>query len=295
MTPDTPPRDALDGLLAGSLRWLGSNLHFFPENMQATFELAILCHCWVRSRPADARLAEASSLLRDVWRKPWFQHKITAHPVHAYLYELLYAAMAPSGVVIQTESIPHNRPRHEGARLPAEHLAYLHLEARYYSELAGIPQSAVPYTELCKSTILGYARSAAEVSDDDAYLVAHIAFYLGDFGQRVPLLDEGDLDRAATVVAGLLDRCVQRGHNWDLASELVVAQYCLGGDPLRTASGRAAIAGLAAAQLADGSLPGRSPVRPQGSSAAERFRKRYHPTLAATMMAALVPAPRPAT
>jgi hypothetical protein len=295
MTPDTLRSDVLDGLLAGTLRWLGSNLHFFPENMQATFELAILCRCWARSRPADVRLDEASSLLRDLWQQPWFQEKIIAHPVHAYLYELLYAALAPAGVQVQTAGIPRTRPRHESAKLPAEHLAYLRLEARYYSDLAGIAQDAAPYPELYKSTILGYVRDAHEVPEDGAYLAAHIAFYLGDFGQRVPPLDPGDLDHAAAVAADLLERCVRSGHNWDLASELVLAQFCLGGDPLRTTVGQSAITALAAAQLADGSLPRRSPDQSQGSSAAESFRKRYHPTLAATLMAALVPARRAIT
>lgn len=295
MTPDTLRCEVLDELLAGTLRWLGSNLHFFPDNMQATFELAILCHCWAWCRPADARLGEASSLLRDVWQQPSFREKVIAHPVHAHLYELLYAGLAPAGVPVQSTGIPRTPPRHEGAKLPADHLAYLRLEARYYSELAGIAQDAMPYTEIYKSTILGYVRSAHEVPEDDAYLVAHIAFYLGDFGRRVPPLDRGDRDHAAAVAAGLLERCVRRGHNWDLASELVVAQFCLGSDPLRTASGRAAISALAAAQLADGSLPGRSLPRPGKSSGAEMFRKRYHSTLAATMMASLVPVRRAIT
>jgi hypothetical protein len=289
------PRGALDELLSATLRWLGNNLHFFPGNTKATIELALLNHFWARSRPADRRLEEVSHLLCEVWRDPGFREQIIALPHHAYVPERANAGLAPIGAPVRRGALPRTPPRHEHADLPAEHLAFLRLEARYYADLAGVAQSAVPYSELYRSTVLGSSVSASDISDDDAYLVAHIAFYLGDFGWRVPPLSPGDLDHAASVVAGLLERCGRRGHNWDLASELVLAQYCLGGDPLRTRGGRAAIAGLATAQLADGSLPGRAPARQPGLPATDGFRYRYHPTLVATLMAALVSAGPPVT
>lgn len=278
----------LDELISGTLRWLSGNLHFFPGNTQATFELAILCRCWARSRPADARLDEASCLLREVWRQPGFAKQIRADPHHAHLFEVSYLALAP-GVALQRAGIPRTRPRHEDPKLSARDAAYLRLEAHYYSELAGLPQPAAPYAELYKPTLLGNLRDVSAVSGDRAYLVAHIAFYLSDFGGRRPALSQSDLDQAAAIVAGLLERCVERGDNWDLASELVIAQLCLGGDPLRTASGQVAIRRLTAEQLSDGSLPSRPSARPQAPlPAAESFRMRYHSTLAATLMAVLV-------
>jgi hypothetical protein len=287
------PRGALDELLSGSLTWLGNNLHFFPGNTKATIELALLNRLWARSRPADRRLEEVSRLLSEVWRDPGFREQILALPHHAYVSELAYAGLAPAGAPVRRGPLPRTPPRYEQADLPAEHLAYIRLEARYYGDLAGVAQPAVPYSELYRSTILGSSVSASDISDDDAYLVTHIAFYLGEFGARVPPLSPGDADHAAAVVAGLLERCVRRGHNWDLASELVLAQYCLGGDPLRTSGGRDAIAGLATAQLADGSLPGRTPPSKPGLPPPDGFRYRYHSTLAATLMAALVSARHP--
>lgn len=286
-------RGALDELLSASLRWLGSNLHFFPGHTKPTIELALLNHFWARSRPADRRLEEVSRLLCEVWRDPGFREQIVALPHHAYVAELAYAGLAPAGVPVRRGEPPRTPPRYEHADLAAQHLAFIRLEARYYGDLAGLAQPAVPYAELYRSTVLGSGVSASDISDDDAYLVTHILFYLGDFGWRVPPLSPGDLEHAAAVVAGLLERCVRRGHNWDLASELVLAQYCLGRDPRQTRGGRAAIAGLATAQLADGSLPGRSPARPPGLPAADGFRYRYHSTLVATLMAALVSAGRP--
>jgi hypothetical protein len=280
------PRGALDKLLSASLGWLGSNLHFFPGSTKATIELALLNHFWARCRPADRRLEEVSRLLSEVWRDPRFREQIVALPHHAYVAELAYVGLAPVGAPVRPGTPPRTPSRYEHADLPAEHLAFIRLEARYYQDLAGVAQSAVPYSELYRSTVLGSSVSASDITDEDAYLVAHIAFYLGDFGWQVPPLSPGDLDHAAAVVAGLLERCGRHGHNWDLASELALAQYCLGGDPLRTSGGRTVIAGLAAAQLADGSLPGRAPAR----QPADGFRARYHSTLVATLMAALVSA-----
>jgi hypothetical protein len=287
------PRGALDELLSGSLAWLGNNLHFFPGNTKATIELALLNLLWARSRPADRRLEEVSRLLSQVWHDPGFRERILALPHHAYVFELAYAGLAPAGARVTPGEPPRTPPRHEQADLPAEHLAYLRLEARYYTDLAGLALSAVSFSELYRPTVLGSRVSVSDISDGDAYLVTHIAFYLGDFGARVPPLSPGDVDHAAAVVAGLLERCVRRGHNWDLVSELVLAQYCLGGDPLRTRGGRDAIAGLAAAQLADGSLPGRTPPSKAGLPPPDGFRYRYHSTLAATLMAALVSARHP--
>ncbi len=288
------PLAALDKLLSGSLAWLENNLHFFPADTKATIELALVNHLWARSRPTDRRLEKVSRLLSQVWRDPGFRERILALPHHAYMSELAYAGLAPAGARVTPGQTPRTPPRYEHADLPAEHLAYIRLEARYYGDLAGLAPSAVSYSELYRPTILGNSVSASDISDDDAYLVAHIAFYLGDFGARVPPLIPGEVDHAAAVVAGLLERCVRRGHNWDLASELVLAQYCLGGDPLRTRGGRDAIAGLAAVQRPDGSLPGRTQASKPGPPPPDGFRYRYHPTLAAMLMAALVSA-RPVT
>jgi hypothetical protein len=289
------PRGALDELLSGSLAWLESNLHFFPGNTKATIELALVNFLWARSRPADRRLEEVSRLLSEVWHDPGFLERILALPHHAYVAELAYAGLAPAGARVTPGEPPRTPPRHEHADLPAEHLAFLRLEARYYTDLAGLAQPAVSYSELYRPTVLGSRASVSDISDDEAYLVTHITFYLADFAGRVPPLSQGDLEHAEAVVAGLLERCVRRGHNWDLASELVLAQYCLGGDPLRTRGGRAAIAGLAAVQLADGSLPGRTPASKPGLPPPDGFRYRYHATLAATLMAGLVSARPPVT
>jgi hypothetical protein len=92
----------------------------------------------------------------------------------------------------------------------------------------------------------------------------------------------------------MLGHCVAHDR-WDLAAELLITQFILGVEPLRTPSGAAAVECLARAQLPNGAIPARSaalraaePLPP-----GEFFRKAYHTTLVTALMALIVSSERP--
>lgn len=90
-----------------------------------------------------------------------------------------------------------------------------------------------------------------------AYALTHTAFYLGDFGRVAPGIVDGVLEHARDLVRRMLLHCVEHDR-WDLAAELVLTQFVLGEDPLRTPSGAAAVECLVRAQRPDGAIPARS-------------------------------------
>jgi hypothetical protein len=289
----------LDVLAAGALHWIHRNLEFFDPTSgntelpkaakaKAALELALLCHHWTRLEPGDEGLAEATAILRRVWRWPDFVQVIAAATGWVRQYELVYGALAPDGI---TDG-PHQDTL---AKLAAE--GYLEspgtspavrLETRYYADIAGVSHRMEPYDELYESSLLATRTTALPVTHRDAYDITHSVFYLTDFGFRDPGLTGDERERALRIIGQLTDHCVRRDE-WDLAAEFILAQFCLGADPVRTPSGAAGIARLAQAQLPDGAIPGRSPAQRAADSATavDFFRKAYHTTLV-TALASLI-------
>ncbi|MFI8291536.1 DUF6895 family protein [Streptomyces sp. NPDC085614] len=302
---------ALEELAAGALDWLGKNLDLFdpfaPEARSAThgrakaaLELALLCHCAARPGDAPDALGGARDLVRALWQDPAFPALFEDVPGHSATYGLVFAALAPDG-------IDDTQTRAAVARLAPDFLSpdgkspYRRIEIRYYADKAGVRHGIEPYAALLPDSPLAAYRAAgpedppvpdgAPLTTPKAYALTHTAFYLGDFGRSPRLPDGFDPAGARDLVDLLLRHCV-RHERWDLAAELVLTQSVLGGEPLDTPAGAAAVECLVRAQRPDGALPGRSaalaasPAAPAG----EFFRKAYHTTLVTALMALIVPA-----
>jgi hypothetical protein len=72
----------------------------------------------------------------------------------------------------------------------------------------------------------------------------------------------------------------------------MLAQFCLGGDPVSTVSGIAAIRQVAKAQTTRGAIPGKTAAQrvPESASSLEFFRKSYQPTFVTALMTLIVSA-----
>jgi hypothetical protein len=282
---------------------LGNLDHFDPYSAsarsathapaKAALELALLCHCSARLPAHDERLGEATALVRTLWQHPDFPRLFDAHPEHASSYGLIYAALAPDGIVgtQRRAALARLAP---GFLSPLGKSPYERLEIRYYADKAGVRHGIEPYAELAERSRLvklpdAAPENAAPLTTQEAYAVTHSSFYLGDFGRTGPGLAGDALARARDLVCRMLDHCVEHDR-WDLAAELVITQFILGIEPLRTPSGSAAVECLVRAQRPDGAIPARSAaLRAAGPlPAGAFFRKAYHTTLVTALMALIV-------
>ncbi|WP_055601501.1 DUF6895 family protein [Streptomyces aureus] len=319
------PPSLLEQLSAGALDWLGGNLdHFDPFSAttgstagstagsttrgkaKAALELGLLCHR--AARPDDSvpeSLGGAAALVRKLWQDPDFPRLFDVSPAYASTYRLVYAALAPDGIddTQCREALARLDP---GFLSPGGKSPYRRIEIRYYADMAGVRHGMEPYAELLPRSPLVALRAAAPtiataaakatvepLTVPQAYALTHTAFYLGDFGRTDPRIAGADLDHARGLTHRMLIHCV--AHDlWDLAAELVLTQFVLGEDPLRTPSGAAAVECLARAQRPDGAIPGRSAELKAAPrvTAGEFFRKAYHTTLVTALMASIVPSAR---
>jgi hypothetical protein len=247
--------------------------------VKALLQLALLCRYWERAAPADAALREASWVVERAWRRPEFAGLLTLDPRYARQFELMYAALAPAGAITDAPRAVLARLTADGYLAPRRKSPYLHLEARFYADLAGADHRFAPYRELYEASLLARA-ATLPVADLDVCAVTHTVFYLSDFGFRDPGLPEKARVQALRVVERLTHHCVGLGE-WDLVGKLVLAQYCLGADPSGTPSGAAGIRMLAAVRSPDGAIPGRSVTRraPADASPVTFFRMSYQATL----------------
>ncbi|MEV2257333.1 DUF6895 family protein [Streptomyces anulatus] len=316
---------SLDQLSAGTLDWLGANLdHFDPyaadagtathHQAKAVLELALLCHCSPRPGGSrDERLDGATALLRKLWQRPEFPRLFDAHPPSAPTYGLAYAALAPDG-------IDDSACRATVGRLapdflsPAGKSPLKRMEIRFYADKAGADHTIEPYAELVGQSPLVTLTAAAPgsaatgnvvtggvvtegvapLTDSEGYSLTHAAFFLGDYGRTTTGLAGDALAHARDLVRRMLDHCVGQDR-WDLAAELVITQFILGLDPLRTPSGAAAVECLVRAQRSDGAIPGRSAalMASRSAQAGAFFRKAYHTTLVTALMTLVLSSGRP--
>ncbi|MEU3907101.1 hypothetical protein AB0F20_25295 [Streptomyces goshikiensis] len=304
----------LEQLSAGALGWLGGNLDFFDPfsanvrsaplaRAKAALELALLCHCADRLAEPPQALGEAGALVRKLWQDPDLPRLFAEVPKYTSGYGLIYAALAP-------DAIDDAQVRAVLAGLDPAFLSpwgkspYQRVEVRHYADKAGVRHTIEPYTELLPHSPLVAFRAAgpgeapsgdgAPLTLPQAYAVTHTAFYLGDFGRTSPGLGGDALAHARDLADRLLRHSVEHDL-WDLAAELVLTQFILGGEPLDTPSGAAAVECLVRAQRPDGALPGRSAASAADPSASggEFFRAAYHTTLVTALMALIVASPRP--
>ncbi|WP_328946155.1 hypothetical protein OG259_36620 [Streptomyces sp. NBC_00250] len=296
--------EAVARLSMGARHWLARQAGYLDSpaghaelpvtpRVKALLQLALLCRYWGKSVPAEAALGRATSIVERAWRRPEFPHLLTLDHRYARQFELMYAGLAPAGAVTDAPGAVLARLKGDGYLTARRKAPYLHLEARFYADLAGAEHEFAPYEELYAASLPARA-ATLPVADLDVCVVTHTVFYLSDFGFRDPGLTEDARAQALQVVERLTHHCLGLGE-WDLVGKLVLAQYCLGADPLSTPSGAAGIRMLAEVQAPDGAIPGRSVVRraPADATPVEYFRKSYQATLVTALTTLIVANGRP--
>ncbi|MFB7676633.1 hypothetical protein ACFC26_35030 [Kitasatospora purpeofusca] len=321
-----PDLAAVESLSAGARRWIGRHCGFLDEpagraelpvtpRVKALLQLALLYRCWaratgaagptgsvgadrtaetVRTRPPDPDLAAVAATVEQVWRSPDHPPLLTVEPRYARQFQLMYGALAPAGLDADG---PHRAALAEGVAgdllTPRRKSPFLHLETRYYAELADVKHQLLDYPELYRISRLAAHTDGQPLAELDVCNVTHTVFHLADFGFRDPGLGEADLAHARDRVERLTEESVRRGE-WDLTGKLVLAQHCLGLDPLTTPSGAAALRLLAEAQSPEGAFPGRSATDrvPDDATAVHFFRKSYQSTLVVALATVILLRPR---
>ncbi|MFJ8163710.1 DUF6895 family protein [Streptomyces sp. NPDC096136] len=291
--------EAVTRLSAGARRWTGLHAAYLDSpaahaelpvvpRAKALLQLAMLRRYWEKCAPADPALAEVTRVVEQVWQRPDFTQLLTLDGGRARQFELMYAALAPTGSATGAPRALLDRLAADGYLVPGRKSPFVHLEARFYADLAGVEHKFAPYEELYEASPLPRA-ATLPVSDLDGCQVAHTLLYLTDFGLRDLLLPEEERDRALRVVERLTDHYAVLG-DWDVVPKLLLAQYALGADPLRTPSGAAGLRMLVAAQAPDGAIPGRSADErvPADATPVEYFRKSYKVTLVVALMTLVV-------
>ncbi|KIF03626.1 hypothetical protein PL81_23160 [Streptomyces sp. RSD-27] len=291
--------EAVTSLAAGARQWIRLHAAYLdspaahteiPEvpRAKALLQLAMLRRHWERCAPADPALAEVTRVVEQVWQRPGFTRLLALDAGRAGQFELMYAALDPGGPATGASRALLERLAAGRYLAPGRKPPFVHLEARFYADLAGVGHEFAPYEELYEASPLPLA-GPLPVADLDACKVAHTLFYLSDFGLRELPLPAQERARALRVVERLTDHCVGLG-DWDVVPKLMLAQYCLGADPLRTPSGAAGLRMLAAAQAPDGAIPGRSAGErvPADATPVEYFRTSYKVTLIVALMTLVV-------
>ncbi|MFF0203379.1 DUF6895 family protein [Streptomyces sp. NPDC005017] len=299
----------LERLSGGALRWLDANVEFFDPfsagarssthgKAKAALELALLCHCASRLPDPPDVLGGATALVRKLWQDPGLPRLFEATPRYASTYGLIFAALAPDG--IDGTQVRATLDRLDpGFLTPRDKSPYQRVEVRYYADKAGVRHGVEPMAELLPLSPLVALRAAepgegSPLTVPQAYALTHTGFYASDFGRSAPGLGGGALAHARDLVRRMLLHCVEHDL-WDLAVELVLTQFVLGGEPLDTPEGAAAVECLVGVQRPDGAIPGRSAAlrAPASATDGEFFRKAYHTTLVTALTALIVSSPRP--
>lgn len=296
----------LASVRSGTLAWMRDNAAYLDSptaraklpttpRVKAILQLGTLCRHWSRVRPADAALAEVTEFLDRIWPSPDFYRLIAVDPKVARQFWLIYAAMAPPGRTGQLPKGVLAQLRAQGFLTDRARSASLCLTIRYYADVAGIQNDMESYSNIYQCTPLGKYHDSNPVADLDVCDITQTVFYICDYGLREADLTHAERERALRVADELTDYWI-RGDEWELAVKLMLAQFCLGGDPVRTAGGMATIAKLTRAQTAGGAIPGRSPARrvPESATELEFFRKSYQTTLVTALMTLIVSAGRAA-
>lgn len=290
----------LTRLRAGTLGWVRHNAGYLDSpsgkaelpvvpRAKALLQLALLCRGWARSSPGDPDLAEVGALIHRIWQRPELPDAFAVDPRYTRQYRLMYCALAP------TQAGPH---RQVLAGLAASgyltrrwRSPYLRLEIAHHADLAGVAHAMGSYAELYAASLLAGRTAALPITDDDACDIAHTIFYLSDYGLRAPGLDRLETERARRIVVELTGHYVQRD-DWDNAAMFVLAQLCLGLNPIATPSGAACLRMLAEVQEETGAIPAAAIQLVPGPDATQtqRFRRAYKTTLMTSLMSLMVSA-----
>ncbi|MFF8510166.1 DUF6895 family protein [Streptomyces sp. NPDC015492] len=297
--------EAVASLSMGARHWIARHAGYLDSpaghaelpvtpRVKALLQLALLRRYWNESAPDETALRETTAIVERAFERPDFPRLLTLDARYARQFELMYAALVPAGTAPDAPRAVLARLARDGYLAPGRKAPYLHLEARFYADLAGAEHTFASYAELYAASLTARA-ATLPVADLDACVVTHTVFYLTDFGLRDAGLGDEAREQALQVVERLTHHCLDLGE-WDLVGKLVLAQYCLGADPLGTPSGAAGIRMLAEVQAPDGAIPGKSVVRraPADATPVQYFRKSYQATLVTALTTLVVGSGRPA-
>ncbi|MFI9625612.1 DUF6895 family protein [Streptomyces sp. NPDC052042] len=315
--------EAARRVLAGALEWIEAQLDWFaprrweeylprrPFRPGPLLELLGLVRSLDRSgiMPVTAPLpSRALDLAEETVREPEFARGLRRgdafFPYHLNLTALLEllgrphpALRAACQALLAADVGGHCRPYKP---------VLSRIELRYFADRGGFtaPDGLPGLRALHRESIAARGADVLQLTGDETYALTHVLFYATDFGhQHLPPHRGGTVARLRETVRVLLGVHLARG-SLDLLAELLLCDTVLdagreaGPDPRRgqvRAPGRWRRAGwnaLAAAQRADGAVPG--PVhRPEilaglvgDKSAAYLFGTCYHTTLASALAAA---------
>ena len=260
---------------------------------KALVELA-LALMYLRANPllaGDPRLNDCLAFVLDVYTRPAFRDRlyrvIDVFVPYALLSIVLHACGALQdqhertvlqGLIDRSNLHVSERPPHRT------------LELRYLLDLGRYSHRLPSYRTLYKSSILSHPVDLVHLTDRDVYCMTHVVFYVTHFGTREPGLPEPETVRILTLFEQLLGMYTY-ARNWDVVGELLLSCSMLGCST--TESYGLAWRALAAAQAADGAVPG--PRYDERDAAARdvtrqrdyAFEKCYHTTLVASLAGAL--------
>ncbi|MEU6232628.1 hypothetical protein [Kitasatospora sp. NPDC047058] len=299
-------------LSTGALHWMRLHSGFLDSpsgraelpltpRVKALLQLALLRRSWERAAPEDPGLPEVTGTVQRVWRDPGFPAQLAAEPRYAWQFRLAYGALAPAGLTDGPHPAVLAELAADGFPAPRRQSAFGSLETRYYADLAGLRHHLRSYRELYEAGRLARHGDHRPLADLDVCDVTHTVFHLTDFGFRTPgrghpdaVLTGAALEHARDRVRRLTEETVRR-EEWDLTGKLVLAQHCLGLDPLRTPSGAAGLRMLAEVQSPGGAIPGRSAGdrADEAPTTVEFFRKAYQSTLVTALATLIVLHGRP--
>jgi hypothetical protein len=291
--------NGLELLAERSLHWLGDNLDFLdpalsPElppvpRLKAMLQLGQLCHYWNRLKPDDENIRPIAALARKIWEWPGLPERFPPAARYARPLALIYAALPPPGTTGGQHKATLAQLASDGYLTPAGKSPYLRLETRHFADLAGATHGIESYTALYGSSLLAGRTAALPMAYADACKIAHIIFYLHDFGFREPGLSRDNNATAYRISRDLTDHYTKHDE-WDYVAKFLLAQFCFGGDPARTADGAAGIQCLARAQGPGGEIPAASAAQQLGNGATriERFRKAYQITVVTALTSLII-------
>ena len=307
----TPSADADDiedtvrSLSHGSRQWIRQHAGFLDSpsgraelpltpRVKALLQLALLCRCWAKADPRDPALAETAAVVEHAYQSPDFPYRTALDVRYSRQLQLMYGALAPAGVAVEARRAVLARLRSGGVLTVPPESPYMHLETRFFADMAGLDHRLGSYQDLYAASALAQA-GETPASDLDSCNITLTVLYLSDFGLRDPGLAEPERRSAARVLERLTDHCVRNG-DWDAIGKLLLAQHSLGLDPLSTESGVAGLRLLARIQTPDGAIPGRSAAEQASSTSTplQFFRLSYQSTLVTAMAMVVLTALRPA-
>ena len=294
-------------MLEGALFWLNNHIEEFitpkedtiassdPEHIKpdlsrkAFTELGLALRLAQRS-PAlkhHPDLAQLQQAWLDILHQQNFFYDIRRR-VQLFPHRIIaYATMRSFG--LDDEHVHKNLQivmnRHYMDRV--ERSAWEKLDMKYYIQAAGLQEEFPSYQALLDGCSLNQLPSLSYVQNFDLYGLTHLLFHFSDFGAVDMRLFLGDIYQQVQDYVDLsLTMCLLQ-QDWDLVTELLINQYCLGKQ--FSALDKDTAQALQGIQQPAGFIPGRNWVQAQHSNnppdkTEHCFADVYHPTVLALFL-----------